>query len=108
MRKKVVSLVVSAGMLIGLVPNSVMADTAFQSEGPVPAEQTEEEKTVEAAEKAALAFATLPAEKEIIAIVAGAERRKLIMETVNKKHGMNTAAGAMICSVAIDRMQRLG
>ena len=51
---------------------------------------------------------TLQAEKEIIAIVAGAERRKLIMETVNKKHGMNTAAGAMICSVAIDRMQRLG
>ena len=64
MRKKVLSLVLSAGMLIGMVPNSVMADTAFQSEGPVPAEQTEEEKTVEAAEKAALAFATLPAEKE--------------------------------------------
>lgn len=51
---------------------------------------------------------TLQAEKEIIAIVAGAERRKLIMESVNKKHGMNTAAGAMICSVAIEQMQRLG
>lgn len=51
---------------------------------------------------------TLQAEKEIIAIVAGAQRRKLIMEAVNKKHGMNTEAGAMICSVAIDQMQRLG
>ena len=51
---------------------------------------------------------TLQAEKEIIAIVAGAERRKLIMETVNKRHGMNTPAGAMICSVGIDEMQRLG
>lgn len=64
MRKKVLSLVLSAGMLIGMVPNSVMADTAFQSESTVTAEQTEEEKTVEAAEKAALAFAALPAEKE--------------------------------------------
>ena len=51
---------------------------------------------------------TLQAEKEIIAIVAGAERRKLIMESVNKTHGMNTQAGAMICSVAVDQMQRLG
>lgn len=50
---------------------------------------------------------TLQAEKEVIAIVAGAQRRKLIMESVNKKHGMNTQAGAMICSVAIDQMQRL-
>ena len=64
MRKKVLSLILSAGMLIGMVPNSVMADTAFQSESTVTAEQTEEEKTVEAAEKAALAFAALPAEKE--------------------------------------------
>lgn len=51
---------------------------------------------------------TLQAEKEVIAIVAGAERRKQIMESVNKKHGMNTKAGALICSVAIDHMQRLG
>ena len=64
MRKKVLSLVLSAGMLIGMVPNSVMADTAFQSESTVTAEQTKEEKTVETAEKAALAFAALPAEKE--------------------------------------------
>lgn len=51
---------------------------------------------------------TLQAEKEVIAILAGDGRRKLIMESVNKKHGMNTAAGAMICSVAVDEMQRLG
>lgn len=51
---------------------------------------------------------TLQAEKEIIFIVAGKERRKLIMETINKKHGMNTEAGAMICSVALDQIQRIG
>ena len=51
---------------------------------------------------------TLQAEKEIIAILAGQERRKQIMESVNKKHGMNTEAGAIICSVAVDQMQRLG
>ncbi len=51
---------------------------------------------------------TLQAEKEIVAIVSSAERRKMIMEAVNKMHGMNTAAGAMVCSVAVDQMQRLG
>lgn len=51
---------------------------------------------------------SLQAEKEVILIVAGSEQRKLIMESVNKKHGMNTAAGGMICSVPIDQMQRLG
>lgn len=51
---------------------------------------------------------TVQAEKEIIAIAAGSELRKLIMEAVNKKHGMNTEAGAMVCSVALDQVQRLG
>jgi hypothetical protein len=51
---------------------------------------------------------SLQAEKELIMIVAGKELRKLIMETVNKKHGVDTKAGAMLWSVAIDQMQRLG
>ncbi len=49
----------------------------------------------------------IQAEKEIIAIVASAETRNAIMETVNRKHGLKTEAGAMICSVGIDQMVRL-
>lgn len=48
------------------------------------------------------------AEKEIVAIVASAETRNAIMETINIKHGLKTEAGAMICSVGIDHMVRLG
>lgn len=50
----------------------------------------------------------IQAEKEIIAIVASSETRNAIMETVNIKHGLKTRAGAMICSVEIDQMVRLG
>ena len=50
----------------------------------------------------------IQAEKEIIAIVATAETRGVIMETVNRTHGLKTEAGAMICSVGIDQMVRLG
>lgn len=50
----------------------------------------------------------IQAEKEVIAIVASAETRNVIMETVNIKHGLKTEAGAMICSVGIDQMVRLG
>ena len=50
----------------------------------------------------------IQAEKEIIVIVASAETRNAIMETVNMKHGLKTEAGAMICSVGIDQMVRLG
>ena len=48
------------------------------------------------------------AEKELVAIVASAETRNAIMETINIKHGLKTEAGAMICSVGIDHMVRLG
>lgn len=48
------------------------------------------------------------AEKELVAIVASAETRNVIMETINIKHGLKTEAGAMICSVGIDHMVRLG
>jgi len=50
----------------------------------------------------------IQAEKEIVVIVASAETRNAIMETVNRKHGLKTEAGAMICSVGIDQMVRLG
>ncbi len=48
------------------------------------------------------------AEKEIVVIMTTAEKKAVIMETVNRKHGMKTEAGAMICSVGIDQTVRLG
>ena len=50
---------------------------------------------------------SLQSEKEIIAIVAPREQRNAIMEVVNKKHGLKTEAGAVICSLGIDRMVKL-
>lgn len=44
MRKKVLSLVLSAGMLLSMVPNNVMADTTSQTDSSVAAGQTEEGK----------------------------------------------------------------
>lgn len=49
---------------------------------------------------------SIQAEKEIIAIVASTEKRNTIMETINRKHGLDTEAGAMICSLGIDHMLR--
>lgn len=49
---------------------------------------------------------SIQAEKEIIAIVAPTEKRNTIMETINRKHGLNSEAGAMICSLGIDHMLR--
>ena len=50
---------------------------------------------------------SVQAEKEIIAIVAAGDKRNAIMEMINKKHGLKTAAGAVVCSVGIDHMVRL-
>lgn len=50
----------------------------------------------------------IQAEKEMILIVASSETRNVIMETVNRKHGLKTEAGAMICSLGIDQIIRLG
>lgn len=47
-------------------------------------------------------------EKEIVVILTSADKKAVIMETVNRKHGMKTEAGAMICSVGIDQTVRLG
>lgn len=46
-------------------------------------------------------------EKEIIAIVTETEKRNAIMEVINKKHGLTSEAGAVLCSVGIDHMVRL-
>ena len=50
----------------------------------------------------------LQEEKEIIAIVAAGESRNIIMEAVHKSHGPETKAGAVVCSVALEQMVRLG
>lgn len=50
---------------------------------------------------------TLQAEKEIIMILSGNPNRNLIMESINKEHGVNTEAGAMICSMAVEQVVRL-
>lgn len=50
---------------------------------------------------------TLQTEKEIIVTLVTNQTRNLIMETVNKEHGLHSEAGAMICSLAVDQMVRL-
>lgn len=47
-------------------------------------------------------------EKEIIAMVVPTVQRNTIMDTINKKHGLKTAAGAVILSLGIDRIAKLG
>lgn len=46
-------------------------------------------------------------EKEILLIVADSETRNTVMETVNKKHGLKTPAGAVILSLPLDHVVRL-
>ncbi len=47
-------------------------------------------------------------EKEIIAMVVPTDLRNTIMETINKKHGLKTEAGAVIFSMGIDQIAKLG
>ena len=47
-------------------------------------------------------------EKEIIAMVVPTDKRNAIMDTINKKHGIKTEAGAVILSMGIDRIAKLG
>ena len=47
-------------------------------------------------------------EKEIIAMVVPTTQRNTIMDTINKKHGLKTEAGAVILSLGIDRIAKLG
>ena len=51
---------------------------------------------------------TVQQEKEIIAIVSSAEKRKAIMEAINSCHGMKTEAHGTVCSLAIEDLVRLG
>lgn len=48
----------------------------------------------------------LQEEKEIVLIVAAGDTRNAIMETVNKKHGLRTPAGAVILSLPLDHVVR--
>ena len=50
---------------------------------------------------------TVQQEKEIIAIISPSEKRKEIMEAINKNHGLKTEARGTVCSLAIEDMVRL-
>jgi hypothetical protein len=50
---------------------------------------------------------TVQAEQELILIAATSDTRSAIMETVNKKHGLKTPAGAVLFSVPLEHMVRL-
>lgn len=59
-------------------------------------------------EAASIYGVPLQAEKELIAIVASAERRNAIMETIQLKHGRESGAGAVLCSIGLEQTVRLG
>lgn len=58
-------------------------------------------------EQDAIYETVLHAEKEIIAMVTPTSLRNTIMETINKKHGLKSEAGAVILSLGIDQMAKL-
>ena len=47
-------------------------------------------------------------EKEIIAIVVPKDLRAPLMEAIHEKHGLQTEAGAMVCSMGVEQMVHLG
>lgn len=47
-------------------------------------------------------------EKEIIALVVPTASRNMVMESINKEHGLKSEARAVICSVGLDQVVRLG
>lgn len=49
----------------------------------------------------------LQEEAEMIFIVTSTEKRNVIMETIQKKHGRDSEAGAMICSIGLEQTVRL-
>ncbi len=51
---------------------------------------------------------TLQEEKELIFIVAPTEIRNRIMDAVSKEHGLRTEAGAMVTSIGVEQLVRLG
>ena len=50
----------------------------------------------------------LEAEREIVAIVVPTELRGPIMEAVNEQHGLRSEAQALVCSLPIEEIVRLG
>jgi hypothetical protein len=50
---------------------------------------------------------TLQNEKEVVIIVVPAQNRNLIMDEINKAHGIHSQAQGMICSVGVDQVVRL-
>lgn len=50
----------------------------------------------------------LKAEREIVAIVVPKEKRDPIMEAVNTAHGLRSEAQAVLCSLPIEHIVRLG
>ena len=51
---------------------------------------------------------TLQAEKEMIFIVVPRELRNGVMEAVNKQHGLQSEAGAMVTAIAVEQLVHLG
>ena len=51
---------------------------------------------------------SLQAEKEIVAIVSPSEIRNQIMEAIHQEHGVQTEAGAALCSLPIEQMIHIG
>lgn len=50
----------------------------------------------------------LKAEREIVAIVVPKDKRGPIMEAVNAAHGLRNEAQAVLCSLPIEHIVRLG
>lgn len=60
-------------------------------------------------EEAASAYGVpIQAEKELILMAVSAEKRNTIMETIQLKHGRESGAGVVICSIGLEQMERLG
>ena len=54
-----------------------------------------------------LANITLQAEKEVLAIVSGNRERDVIMNEINRLHGLKSPAQATVISIPIDHTARL-
>ena len=63
---------------------------------------------VSSAETERLENLTRQAEKEILLIVVPREVRNSVMEAVNANHGLQSEAGAVICSLGVEQIVHLG
>ena len=51
---------------------------------------------------------SLQAEKELIFIVVATEIRNKVMEAINREHGLESEAGAMVSAIGIEQLAHLG